>query len=322
MSRNNSFISSFKHFFSNGNTKFVLKLFLFFMMVITYFYLMMPQYEGIYCASLQDKVKRLESLEGPKIVLLGNSNLTFGIESELIESAFGMPVVNMGLHGGLGNRFHEDMARYHVEEGDIYILCHTSFADDGSIGDATLVWSAIENHPKLWKLLRLSDARDMLEAFPKYLKKCVELYNTGQGNQDFGGMYARSAFNEYGDVALERNENLYIFKEPVNPPPINETTVQRINELNAWLEERGAVLLIATYPIGSGELTAEAEEFDAFQKELEEQLDPVVISRYTDYMYDYTCFYDTSLHLNSETARIRTEQLIEDIKNWQELQIE
>lgn len=319
MSRHNSFISSFKRFFSNENTKFVLKLFLFFMMAITYFYLVMPQYEGSYCASLQDKVQRLESLEGPKIVLLGNSNLAFGIESELIESEVGMPVVNMGLHGGLGNRFHEDMARYHVEEGDIYILCHTSFADDGSIGDATLAWSTIENHPRLWKLLRLSDARDMLTAFPKYLKKCVELCNSGAGNQDTYGMYARSAFNEYGDVALERKENLYTFGTPVNPPSINETTVQRINELNAWLEERGAVLLIAAYPIGNGELTAEAEAFEIFQSELEEQLDPVVISRYTDYMYDYTCFYDTNFHLNSETTRMRTEQLIEDIKNWQEL---
>lgn len=320
MSKNNSFISNFKNSLQKENVKFFLKLLLFFVMVMSYLYHMMPQYNANYCASLQDKMERLESIEGAKIVLLGDSNLAFGIQSEIIESEFNMPVVNMGLHRAIGNRFHEEMAKCHVTEGDIYILCHTSYADNGSIGDATLLWSILENHFELWKLLQLSDAYTMLKAYPAYLKKCLDLYNSGYGNFDTGGMYDRSAFNEYGDISLEHNEEKYIFEEPVNPPQISDVTIERINELSAWLESQGAVLLVAAYPIGNGDLTAGVEAFDTFQSELEEKLDCAVISQFTDYMYDYSCFYDTSLHLTSEAAVVRTRQLVEDIERWQESQ--
>lgn len=312
MNKNNLSISS-----SKENIKFMGKLILFFIMVVAFCFYVMPQYKNDYLAALLDKMERLKSIDEPKIVLVGNSNLVFGIQSEMIEKELGMPVVNMGLHGGIGNVFHERMAQCHVTEGDIYILCHTSYADDDSLSDEVLVWSAIEDHFELWELLRISDIYPMLKNYPTYLKRCLALYSGGRGNIDNGGMYARSAFNEYGDVCLERNENGYTFQDSVVPPKINDITINRINELNQWLEEQGATLLVAAYPIGEGELTAPKETFEAFQKELEERLDCEVISQYTDYMYDYDYFYDTNFHLTSEGAEIRTEQLIKDIQNWQ-----
>lgn len=319
MSRNNLYTFSSEKSFLTENVKFFLKLFLLAGMILSYLYHIMPQYEGNYMASLADKVERLESIEEPKIVLLGNSNLAFGISSDLIESEIGMPVVNMGLHGGLGNVFHERMAEYNVTAGDIYILCHSWYADDGSIPDTTLAWVTLENHAKLWKLVHLSEMYSMLKGYPAYLKSCIALYNSNYGNIDHDGDYARSAFNSYGDISVERKGSSYTFTDVVSPPTINDITVNRVNELAAWLDAQGAALLVAGYPIGQGELTAPKEEFEEFQKELENRLNAEVISYYTDYMYDYRYFYDTNLHLNSEGAKMRTAQLIEDIKRWQAL---
>ena len=76
-------------------------------------------------------------------------------------------------------------------------------------------------------------------------------------------------------------------------------------------------MLVAGYPIGSGELTADRQEFVKFQLQLAEALDCPVISDFEDYMYDYSYFYDYNyLHLNSEGAQLRTRQLIKDIRNW------
>lgn len=99
----------------------------------------------------------MENIDGPKIVLVGDSNLAFGINSEDIEDAFNMPVVNMGLHGGLGSIFSERMARINVDEGDIYIILRWSFEGDGEIepSQVEMIWTIIENHFKLWKLLRI-----------------------------------------------------------------------------------------------------------------------------------------------------------------------
>ena len=85
-------------------------------LLLFYIFNMLPQYENGYCASLIDKVNRLKSINEPKIVLLGNSNLAFGIDSKMLEESMNMPVVNMGLHGGDGNAFHEEMAKIKAAE--------------------------------------------------------------------------------------------------------------------------------------------------------------------------------------------------------------
>lgn len=301
---------------SKRNIVFLLKLVAALCLLAGYIYHVLPQYENGYNASLIDKVERLESIDGPKIVLLGHSSLAFGIDSERIEEAFGMPVVNMGLHGGNGNAFHEEMAKYNVEQGDIYIICHSDYDDDNVIQDAMTAWSSIENHLNLWKILRVNDIGTMAKAFPIYLKHCLGYHSAGTGNQDPGGLYARSAFNEYGDVALLREGNQYTFEGEVVPPGIGDAAVDRINELNGYLARRGATLLVAGYPIGNGNVTAEAAEFEAFQEQLADRLDCPVISNYADYMFDYRYFYDTNLHLNTEGVALRTGQLISDIKRW------
>lgn len=311
MNKHSLFTSNFKQ-----NIKFVIKLILVILLFGGYINWILPEYEMSYNASLVDKVNRLEALKEPKIVLLGNSNLSFGINSELIEESLGMPVVNMGLHGGLGNAFHEEMAKLHVVPGDIYILCHSGFDDNDTIADAKLAWLTIENHYRLWRIIRVKDIKKMIRAFPAYLKGSLAVYSSGSGNQDPGGVYARSSFNEYGDVALLREGNHYNF-EGVNVPAIGEETVGRINNLNAYLTERGATLLVAGYPIGNGAHTVDASEFIDFGERLKEKLDCAVISNYADYMFDYSYFYDTNLHLTSEGANLRTKQLISDIQRWQ-----
>lgn len=280
-----------------------------------------PQYEQGYNASLLDKVERLKNLPGKRIVLIGNSNVSFGFQSDLIEKAYDMPVVNMGLHGGLGNAFHEKMATLSVHKGDIYVICHHTFADEGKIDDIELAWITLENHYDLYSLADKKDYPLLALGFPSYMKKAGVLWGMGLFNKeaaknynaDTDACYSRDAFNEYGDVAYERKEGNFVFKEQ-QLPQINEECVNRLNKLNAYLESKGATMVVAGYPIGDGEFTPDREDFIAFQKQLQEELDCQVISDYTDYFYDYSYFYNSFLHLTTKGAEMRTKQLIEDLQ--------
>ena len=293
------------------------KILLFLFFSFLFFNHVEPQYESSFNASLIDKTERLKSIEGAKIVLLGNSNLVFGIDSAMIEQELGIPVVNMGLHGGLGNAFHERMAEFNIQKGDIYILCHSSYADDDSIDNAELAWITIENHFELWKLLRWKDFYKMAQALPVYLRKTIDIHSAVSGNGDAGDIYSRSAFNEYGDCGIEREGSIYTELEWISAPSVNSIAVERINSLSGRLKSRGATLLVAGFPIGMGEKTDDKEKFVDFQTDLEEMLECPVISDCTDYMYDYSCFYDYNyLHLNSGGAKLRTRQLISDIEGW------
>ncbi len=280
--------------------------------------IVMPQYEYSYDASLIDKMQRLKSIDEPKIVLIGNSNLSFGIQSELIEEAFGMPVVNMGLHGGVGNAFHEEMAKVNIHEGDIIIVSHTEYNDDDKILDPVIVWLAVENHPQLWQLIRPKDLWQMYLAFPAYFSRALPLWADGSGNEpNYGDIYNRVAFNEYGDNIYERKETVYSFQQgSIATPGTSDTCIERLNELNSYVTERGATLLIAAYPVPDGEYTPDHAAYDSFQQELQDRLDCPFISDFHDYFFGYEYFYDTAYHLTNEGAKLRTEQLIKDLQRY------
>lgn len=312
-----------KHNLFTSNFKFFGKLFCLLLVLLLFFgIIIMPQYQYSYNAALLDKVERLESINEPKIVLIGNSNLPFGIQSGLLEEAFSMPVVNMGMHGSLGNAFHEEMAKINVQEGDIIVLVHTEFADDDTITDPVVAWLTLENHPKLWNLLRTKDIPDMYFSFPDYARRALTLWSNKEGNeQNYGDVYSRLAFNEYGDIAFERQStkldaDTYFTESMVQVPKINDTCTNRINELNEYITERGATLLVAAYPIADVEVTPPEEDYIKFKEQLQESLNCPVISDYTDYFLDSSYFYDTNYHLTDEGATIRTNQLILDLQQW------
>ena len=276
------------------------------------------QHLGNYQASLLDKVERLQSLDGPKIVLVGNSNLSFGMDSSQLEAAFGMSVVNMGLHGGLGNAFHEEMCRLGVSQGDIVILCHTDYSDDDTIPDSALAWITLEKHSQLWPLIRAKDVLSMLRAYPDYFKDSLVSKLTGEPDNQASDAtcYSRSAFNLYGDIVRRPDDRYQFTPGSVEVPRVNDTCTQRINALDAYLRERGAVLLIAAYPIASGAYTPDVSEYDAFEAELRRKVSCPVISHYRDYLIPYEFFYNSCFHLSEEGADIRTKLLIQDIQNW------
>lgn len=319
MNRHNLSTSNFKKKSLQQTLVFLVKLLcvltalIFFMGVIV-----MPQYRYAYTASLCDKMERLESIDEPKIVLIGNSNLTFGINSEILEDAFDMPVVNMGLHGSMGNAFHEEMAKVNLNSGDIIVVAHTDYSDHDEITDPVTTWLALENHAQLWQLIRSKDIPDMFFSFPTYAKRALTLWASKEGNeQDSGTVYSRYAFNEYGDIAFERKTRSYTFTEKsVRVPKINETCTNRLNQLNHYVTSRGASLVVAAYPIASGEFTPPEEDYVQFQTKLQKALDCHVISDYRDYFIDYDYFYDTEYHLTNEGADLRTRQLVDDLKQW------
>ena len=280
------------------------------------------QYENLYPASLIDKVNRLKNIDEPKIILVGNSNVAFGICSERIEEALGMPVVNLGLHGDLGNAYHEQIAKLNINEGDIVVVCHCSFSDEDKIVDNQLAWVTYDYHEELWPIIRVKDYPGMLSAYPTYIIDSFLLWLTGQGNIAPEGCYSREAFNEYGDVNYkpeynQMNVDDFFRQYNLEIPKINNVCIDRLNELNQYCINQGATLVVAGYPIAYGEYSEYTErDFIDFQEELKKELDCDVISDYTDYFFPYRYFYDTAFHLNEEGTEVRTNQLISDLNMW------
>lgn len=290
-------------------------------------YVIGGQYKYNYQASLIDKVNRLEGIDEPKIILIGNSNLAFGISSEIIEDKIGLPVVNLGLHGGLGNAYHEEISKLNINKGDIVVVCHTDFEDDDKIADPSLAWITYDYNDELWPIIRKKDYVDMMTSYPLYLRNSYRLWITRRGNRKPVDVYSRLSFNEYGDVAIKNPEEQvdvdeYFSRQTLKVPGINDICISRLNSFNEYCNQRDATLLIAAYPIAYGKYSEYSkEDFRIFKEKLTTMLDCDVISDYTDYFYPYEYFYNSPFHLNELGTNIRTEQLINDLKKWQNDQI-
>ena len=268
--------------------------------MVAFFFLIPPQYTQTFQGALLDKVDRLESIDTPKIILIGNSNLAFGMDSELLEKEIGMPVVNLGLN---------------INNGDIVVIAHSNYADGTLQKD--LMWITIENHTEIIKILDLEQWLEISSALPDYVFNKTSLYCSGRGNKVEDSEYTRGAFNEYGDNICERKENKYKFKDgDIIVPQIDDKNIKEINELNDYCISNGAVLVIAGYPIADGKYTPSQKLYEDFQSELEKRVNCQVISNFTDYFYPYDSFYDTYLHLTNEGAEERTNQLILDLKKF------
>lgn len=276
------------------------------------------QFYNDYTASIADKITRLESITEPKVILVGNSNVAFGIDSSVLEESLDMPVVNLGLHGGLGEVFHYNMAKRNIQQGDIVVLLNTHFGD-GLITQTAEAWTAIESGSDYWKFVPPKNWLDMVLSFPTHIENTINAAKEKRAESLNGGMYARSAFNTYGDNSYLREEGHYNFsKHKVYAPGVTKEGISEINKFSAFCQQQGASCLLAAYPIAFGEFTAPEEKFLRMQQTLEESLDCPVISNYTDYFFDYQYFYDTQYHLTTEGARLRTEQLAKDILRWQD----
>jgi len=80
------------------------------------------RWQGDYMFALIDKFDNLKAEKSPKIVLVGGSNLAFGMDSKTISEYYNMPVINMGLHAGIGLHFLLEGIKPYVKKDDIILI--------------------------------------------------------------------------------------------------------------------------------------------------------------------------------------------------------
>ena len=277
------------------------------------FQCVMPQYTALYNASIIDKYDRLKSLDRPKIVLVGDSNVAFGFCSEMIEEAFGMPVVNFGLHGSLGQVFNTEVIKGCINEGDIIVIAPAGYHYSVDSMDGVMAWSTIENHYRLWRGIPRESYRKMLSSYPTYLKRAMGLFLTNNGNKIEDSPWGRVDFNIYGDYDHPRPKCVIVdddYSQYFSSEALDEQLGEYWNEYNEYVLSKHAALYMSAPPILSEALEVDLE---FIQRQLDENLEFPMISRLGDYVYPLEYFYDTGFHMNDHGRAVRTQQLIYDL---------
>jgi hypothetical protein len=280
--------------------------------IIIFAIIALPLPKNSYNLAIIDKNNLLKKTQSPKMVLAGGSNLAFGIDSEKIQTALGMPVINMSVHAGFGlGRILDDLSPY-LNNGDILVIVpeYSHFSSDWNGAEVAfnLIFDSgfFKDH---FNRLLVSPFYGFPKNFTVYLKGKIEGVFPHLPNKN---AYSRDGFNEYGDYIKHLNSESIQF-EPVEAiTMINQSYFHLLLRFVDDFVKRGITVLIS-YPC------YESESFDTSQDFIKE-LDSLfrtnnltVISKPDDYQLFREYFYDGIYHLNAEGRELRTARLIEDL---------
>lgn len=268
--------------------------------------------------ALIDKHDRLQKINSPRIVLIGGSNLSFGVDSRMIEDAFGIPVINTSIHAGMGlDYIIKDIIPY-IKENDIVILApeYDHFYGKAVWGYEPMI-SSVFAIPSNWNLLNLKNWREMISTVPKQafrniLKFVVNVTKKITGNSS-PGIYDRDSFNENGDVIVHYNLPAEGFTTNDIDADFHSYSIELIAHLRSVLEKKNARLFI-TYPclnqssfdiyptkIGKIKVAFEAENF-------------AVLGEPADYSFNDSLYFNAKYHLTRSGVVKRTSILIDDLR--------
>lgn len=265
--------------------------------------------DSAYMKAIIDKHQRLDSLPSPRLVLVGGSNLSFGTDSEKIEEELGFPVVNLGMHAGLGLNFILNEMEYNFREGDIVVLAIEYFLGHG---DDRLKKHTADVYPDA---ARYFDTGWIGKINFLIYDKFKMNFNKVMYHDSDNFVYNRHAFNKYGDMVghLDRPKPAELYGKT----ELHYRYYEGIDLLNAFYEAAKAknVTVYWTFPnFRQSDYEHNRLIIDRYREDLEKDMVIPMISQPDDFVYHDSLFYDTNYHLIREGRARRTDKLIALLK--------
>ena len=270
-------------------------------------------------AALVDQYLRLITLPGKRLIIVAGSSGSLGLNSNLLAERYpDYEIVNFSGSYLFGIRPLLAYVSNNIHEGDVVIFAPEYY--QGMYGNLSISgianWMYLESNYTMLDELDLTKVREsILDTFAEFMNQRREIFPE---TQEPYGLYARSVFNEYGDVAVNRNHKREA--EPFLPDAeiVNEISVQMYSDVFATITEKGGLCLFSFPPVSDAYAPREelTPAYDAFTQKVTQTfagLPCTVISSAADYIFPAEQFYDNRYHMTSEGADARTLQLIADL---------
>ena len=277
-------------------------------------------WQGDYLFALADKFENLKTEKQPKIICIGGSNLAFGMESEIISQYYDMPVVNMGIHVGLGLRFLLEGIKPYVKKDDIVLIIpeYGHFYNIYLGRSSTLTPIIFNVYPQSFKYLSFEQYLMVFSGMPRQaMDNLDKAYIKGHAFKNHTqNIYARDKFNRYGDVTshwYEQSYTSYTYKKQ-DVRPIDSKMMKELEDYIVFYQKKGAKVVIL--PPAIIETVAKSIEGEIQQVEAEFTKKDNVAFHYfypARYSLPDSLGYDTRYHFLKPGIDIRMQYLIEDL---------
>ncbi|MBK9175592.1 MAG: hypothetical protein IPM46_04495 [Flavobacteriales bacterium] len=261
------------------------------------------------------KNERLRAIGSPKVVLVGGSNLSYGVDSEHLEKAFCRPVANMGLTALVGFRFAVNEVVGELGAGDVVIVAleNSMFMRPDRFEDALA--TVVDYRPASLTLIPWHQRPRMIVALGVLHVQSLRDHVLESWKQGWGApVYRRRVFNAQGDLVNQLDEPGLAIAPP-DPAEFDTLVVAEgfwpiADVLQREAQARGASVVFSWCPV--------AERVD--QPEERAELRTAMLAHGltvagvpSDYVFPDSLFYDSWYHLHTEGRWLRTERMVNDV---------
>ena len=279
------------------------------------------QYDNTYLAEFSDKYNLLNGVEGKKIVFVGGSSLPFGLRSDLIEEQLpDYKVVNFGLYATLGTKFMMDMSKSGIKSGDIVVLSPELNAQTYSLYfNPTAVLQACDGFALNYKYLSIEDNMKLFYNYWNFAFDKLGYARNGNAPDPIG-IYRHDSFNEYGDIAVERKNNIMnngvdsTMQITMTNELLNDEFINYVNKYCDYVRNKGAKIYFNFSPCNELAIMSSQKTREEFQNNIDLKIKCDRLLNLEDCIIDYRYFYDTNFHLNSSGAIYYTSLLVRGLK--------
>jgi hypothetical protein len=269
---------------------------------------------------LIDKHQLAEKTASPKILIIGGSSGSFGINSTMLKEKLQLPVVNMSFIAPFGTYFLFNDALKEVKKVDIIFI--TLEYDIKHLGYENEILTAADYYPNASNyivnreniLLNLEDnfkhkVKNVRQFFLNLIKP--DFRKTAKVS-DSSSVYFRGAFSENGDIISQLN----------NPPKVVDyhkfsteyvDFSEQIMDLNIFAEKaklKGAEVYFIYPPLAESTFNFGKKAVFSISQQIEKDIHCKILGNEYDFVMPDSMFFDSFFHLNYRGRDIRTNKII------------
>ena len=285
------------------------------------------KYRETYYGEFYAMYQRLESLKSrKKIVVIGNSNVAFGLDSALAErllkeAGLDYAVCNFGLYGALGTKMMLDLSNDFIQKEDVVIFTPELDAQSLSLYfSGKEAWYAIDGDAAMFSAFPTEEKGELVGNFFGYVADKYALHISGK-NAEGSGVYVAASFDEHCDLKnYDRPYNVLPNLVDVNNPlsfdisQFGKGFIGYVNDWYAQIKRKGAEMYYSFAPMNQKAFIEGIADAEAFHDFIAKSFDFPVIGYIEDYIMEAEWFYDSNFHLNEYGMTVRTVNLVNDLK--------
>ncbi len=281
-----------------------------------------PKSRNFVLFSKIEKDSLLENVERPRIIFIGGSNLVYGLNSQIIKDSLQLNPINTGSIATVGLSFMMDNTLPYIRSGDIIVMApeYQQFFGTFAYGNQGLLRLLMDVDPKGFEYIKIEQWLKLGKNLPDYF--ISKLDPEEYFNVYVDPAYRSDIFNEFGDS----NAHWVLKKQGFDPydfvkRKLNKSILKEMKKFEQQVKDRGAYLYV-TYPcFQDTSFEINKKQILLVQHALNDN-DFNILGTPERYSMPDSLIFDTPYHLIKQGVDIRTNYLIDDLKEKKELHLD